>query len=168
MIDVFIKNIVRFVFLILLQVGLINNIELSIFLSPMLIVLFIVLLPIETPKWLLLLSSFLLGLIVDVFMNSLGILAFSAVLVAYLRPFYLIITAPRDGYEKGSAIGVNDYGWSWFLRYAMALTFVLHFFYFLLVGFGQENFLVVLWQTIISSFVTLLLITVHQLFVLKK
>jgi len=168
MIDVLIKNIIRFVFLILLQVGLINNIELSIFMSPMLIVLFIILLPIETPKWLLLFSAFLLGLIVDIFMNSLGILAFSSVLVAYLRPFYLIITAPRDGYEKGNVLGIKDYGWSWYLRYALALTLILHFFYFLLIGFGQENFLVVLWQTIISSFVTLLLITVHQLFVIKK
>jgi len=168
MIDILIKNIIRFVFLILLQVGLINNIELSIFLSPMLIVLFIILLPVETPKWLLLVSSFFLGLIVDIFMNSLGILAFSAVLVAYLRPFYLLITAPRDGYEKGNVLGVNDYGWDWFLRYAFVLTFIMHFLYFLLVGFKQENFLVILWQTIISSFVTLLLITVHQLFVIKK
>jgi len=168
MIDVIVKNIIRFLFLIFLQVGVINNIELSIFLSPMFIVLFIILLPIETPKWLLLLSSFFLGLIVDIFMNSLGILAFSAVLVAYLRPFYLFVTAPRDGYEKGTTLGVRDYTWPWFLRYAFVLTFVMHFFYFLLLGFNQENFLIILWQTIISSFVTLLLIAVYHLFITKK
>ena len=60
------KNLIRFVVLVLIQVMILNNIQVSGFINPYMYVLFILLLPFETPNWLLLLLSFFLGLSVDV------------------------------------------------------------------------------------------------------
>ncbi len=167
MIEIF-KNIIRIIVLVLLQVLVFNRIEISEFLSPMLIVFFIIALPFNTPKWLLLFSSFVLGLSVDMFMNTPGILSFTAVLVAYLRPIFLQLIQPRDGYSVGDLPRVTDLGWSWYIQYSMVLTIIFHLSYFVILGFTQDNLLIMLWKTIISSAFTLFFILVFQIFSAKK
>ena len=54
MINEVVGNTLRFIFLVLLQVLILNNIQLSGYLNPFLYVLFILMLPFETPKWLVL------------------------------------------------------------------------------------------------------------------
>ena len=67
MINLYVRNIGRFIVLVLFQVLVLNNIQFSGYVNPFMYVLFILLLPFETPRWLLLLSGFLLGLSVDIF-----------------------------------------------------------------------------------------------------
>ena len=163
-----IKNTIRFILLILLQVWVFNRIDISLFLSPMIIVSFILFLPFPTHKWILLVASFFLGLIVDIFMNTPGILSFTAVFVAYIRPVVLRILQPRDGYVINTSPRVSDLGWNWFFQYSTILTFVFHLIYFIILGFSQDNFLVILWKTIISSAFTLLFIFMSQIFSTQK
>ena len=93
------RNIIRFLILILFQVLVLDNILLNGYLNPYFYVLFIILMPFETPRWLLLISGFLLGLSVDLFENTLGMHAAATVFMALVRPWVLSIFAPRDGYE---------------------------------------------------------------------
>ena len=65
-------NIIRFVVLVLIQVVVLNNVQLSGYINPFLYVLFIVLLPLEVPRWLSLLLAFVLGLAVDIFTDTVG------------------------------------------------------------------------------------------------
>lgn len=111
-----VKNIIRFIVLLLLQVMVFNNIQLSGFLNPYLYVLFILLLPFETPPWLLLVLSFFMGLSVDVFSNTLGIHASACVFMGFLRPFILNYISVRDNYESDIEKGLYVYGFSWFLN----------------------------------------------------
>ena len=60
------KNIIRFVVLVFIQVAILNNIQISGFINPYMYVLFILLLPFETPNWILLVLSFFLGLSIDI------------------------------------------------------------------------------------------------------
>ena len=163
-----VKNIVRFFALVFLQIVIFNNIDISIFLSPMVIIIFILSLPFNTPKWVLLLSAFFLGMLVDLYMNTPGILSFSTVLMAYLRPFILNVIRPRDGYSIGALPRVADLGWSWFLQYSTVITILFHLIYFLILGLSEENFLIIIWKTIISSVFTLSIILLFQLFSIKK
>lgn len=163
-----VKNLIRFIVLILLQVIVFNNIDISIFLNPIIIVLFIISLPFNTPKWVLLVSAFLLGLIIDLFLNTPGVLSFTAVFIAYTRPFLLSILQPREGYFIGATPSVADLGWSWYFQYSLINTVAFHLLYFLILGVSQENFLIILWKTIISSIFTLAIIFLFQLFSIKK
>ena len=79
MIKIYLRNILRFVVLVLIQVLVINNLQLSSYVDPFIYVLFILLLPFETPGWILLLFAFSLGLTIDMFSDTAGVHASATV-----------------------------------------------------------------------------------------
>jgi rod shape-determining protein MreD len=81
-----ILNISRFVLLLLAQVLLFNQLDLFGFVNPFPYILFIILYPVNGNKTALLVSSFFLGLIMDMFWNSGGVHAASCLILAYIRP----------------------------------------------------------------------------------
>lgn len=162
MINFFLRNILRFIVLVLFQVLVINNIQLSTLLNPFIYTLFILLLPFETPGWLLLIVAFLLGISIDIFTNTPGLHAASTVFMSVFRPSVLRYIAPRDGYETGTFPRLAFYGFTWFLKYALFLIFVHHLFLFILESFGFKDFLSILLRTFLSSSVSIFLIILSQ------
>lgn len=79
-------NLFRFIILLSLQVIVFNNINLFGFISPFPYILFIILYPVNGNKSGLLVASFLLGIILDMFSNSGGIHTTACLLLAYFRP----------------------------------------------------------------------------------
>ncbi|MCI0523101.1 MAG: rod shape-determining protein MreD, partial [Bacteroidales bacterium] len=67
---------VAFVGLILLQLLIFNNIQLSGYINPYIYVMFILVLPLNIPSWILLLLSFMTGLVVDLFSGTFGVHTF--------------------------------------------------------------------------------------------
>ena len=80
-----IQNIFSFIVLILLQVLVLNNVQFLGFLNPYIYILFILSLPVKFPRWITLILGFVLGLIIDIFSNTIGIHAFATVLIAFFR-----------------------------------------------------------------------------------
>ena len=78
-----------FVSLVLIQVLILNQIQLGGFINPYIYILFVILLPLSAPRYAVMLLGFVLGLTIDVFMNSLGIHAAATVFIAYLRPLVI-------------------------------------------------------------------------------
>lgn len=87
--SVLIANILRFILLLLAQVAIFNNINLFGFINPFPYILFILLYPVNAPRYVLLLSSFALGILMDMFCNSGGIHATACIIIAYFRPSFL-------------------------------------------------------------------------------
>ena len=168
MIRIYLRNIVRFVVLVLLQVLLFDNIELSGKLNPYIYVLFIILLPFETPNWLLLILGFFLGLSVDLFSMTPGLHAASSLFIAFLRPFVLQNFAPRDGYETGTFPRISFYGLNWFAKYSLVLVLSHHFILFSLEIFRLTDFGMIISKTIISGLVTTFFIIISQYFIFRK
>jgi rod shape-determining protein MreD len=81
-----IANIARFILLLAAQVLIFNRIDLFGFINPFPYVLFIILYPVNGNKSGLLLASFFLGLLMDMFWNSGGVHAAACVVLAYYRP----------------------------------------------------------------------------------
>ena len=77
-----ITNIARFILLLAVQVVIFNRINLFGYINPYPYILFILLYPVNGNKAGLLLSSFFLGLIVDMFLNSGGVHAAACVTLA--------------------------------------------------------------------------------------
>ncbi len=168
LIEILSRNTLRFIFLVLLQVLILNNIQFSGFVNPYMYVLFILLLPFETPKWLLLVFAFFIGLSIDIFSDTLGIHTSASVFMAFLRPFVLKHIAPRDGYEPGTFPRLYYYGFTWFLKYSLILILAHHFFLFYVEIFQFSNFFVTLSRVILSSFFSLLLVVLSQYLMYKK
>lgn len=168
MINLVTRNAGRFVLLVLFQVLILNNIQFSGFVNPFMYVLFILLLPFETPRWVLLLSGFLLGLSIDIFSNTLGLHASATLFMAFLRPYVLRVISPRDGYETGTYPRVLYYGIVWFLNYTIILVFAHHLFLFYLEVFRLSEFFRTLVRVILSSSFSILIIVLSQYIVFRK
>lgn len=165
-----INNILRFVILILIQGLVLNQVTLlGGQMLPFLYVLAILMLPIETPVWLVLLISFLTGASIDMFTNTLGMHISASLLLAILRKPVLSLLSPREGYEMGTRPRIDSLGISWFLSYAGLLILAHHSWLFYLELFRFSQFFSTLLRVILSSTFTLLLcVLVQYLFYFKK
>lgn len=168
MIRLLARNIIRFFIIILVQVLLLDNVLLGGYLNPYLYVLFILLMPFETPRWLLLVAGFLLGLSIDLFTNTLGMHTAATVLMAFIRPWVLSLFAPRDGYEPDTYPRIRYYGLGWFAGYAAILTFIHHFALFYIEVFHFEYFFSTLLRVFLSTILTTSTIILSQYFIFRK
>jgi len=168
MIDNIQKNIVLFFVLVLLQVLVLNNIQLSGYLNPYLYILFIILLPFETPGWLVLILGFLLGFSIDIFSNTLGINAAATVAMAFARQHLLRSLAPRGGFELNSSPNIHTNGIWWFVKYSFSLIIIHHIYLFYLAVFSFQFFFKTLFLSILNAIVTCGIIVLSQYVSRKK
>ena len=162
------RNIIRLIVLVLVQILVFNNIQISGYLIPNFYILFILLLPFETPRWLLLVSAFTLGISVDMFTQTPGMHAAATVLMAFLRPWVLEMSSPRDGYESGTFPRLYYYGFQWFLRYTVILVLAHHFVLFYIEVFRFTEFFSTLLRVLLSSLFSIILIMLSQYFIYRK
>lgn len=162
------KNILRFILLVLVQVLIIKNIELGRFINPFVYVLFIIVLPFETPKWMLLVVGFILGITVDMFYDTPGMHAAACVFIAFVRPSVLNWFSPREGYEFGMQPTIQYLGVPWFLSYSAILIVLHHLVLFYLEVFRFSESFSTLLRVVISASFTLLLVVVSQYLFNKK
>lgn len=159
----------RFVFLVLFQIFVLNNIQLMGYANPYLYILFILTLPIETPKWLLLLLGFFLGYVIDYFSYTIGLHIAATVLIAYLRPKLIRLVVPKLEPGPDVIIGIEQFGFKSFLLYTGILVFIHHLVLFFLETFKLDDFWEILNRAAISSILTIILIFIGQyLFYSKK
>jgi len=79
-------NSIRFIVFLSLQVLIFNNINLFGYINPYPYILFIILYPVNSNKSVLLLGSFFLGLLLDIFCDSGGVHTTASIVLAFLRP----------------------------------------------------------------------------------
>ena len=154
--------IMRFILLLGMQVLVLNHIQLGGYINPFLYVMFILMLPVRLPKVLLLFIAMLTGLTVDVFSNTMGMHAAASLFIGFLRPAWLRIMAPRDGYEADAVPSIRNFGFQWYLVYASVLVFAHHFLLFYLEVFRLSEFFSTFIRIVLSSLVTLVLIILAQ------
>ena len=151
MINSILRYSLIFVFLILLQVLLFNNIQFSGYVNPYVYLMFILVLPIEISSWLLLITAFFTGLIMDLFTGTPGMHTSATVLAGFVRPYILRIISPRDGYEVDSDPSIQIYGFKWFFIYTLVIVLVHHTALFFLEVFRLADFLRTFLRVLLSS-----------------
>lgn len=156
------------VVLILLQVLLLNHIQISGYINPYLYILFILLLPFDTPKYLLLILGFLLGLNVDIFSNTPGIHASATTFLAFIRPAVIRLISSRDVLELNTPPRLSSLGFHWFLKYSLMLVLAHHFFLFYVEVFTLKGFIFTFSRCVLSSAFTLVLIIISQYLIYKE
>lgn len=161
-------NIFRLLLLLLAQILIFSNINFSSFVNPYVFPLFVLLLPFETPRWLLMLIGFGAGLLLDMFMGSIGMHAAACLLVAYLRPFLINIITPK-GTEFEISPNVYAQGVTWFVVY-LGITMILYLsFYFLVEAATFLNFFLLLVKILVSTLVSIIFMLIFLfLFSSKK
>lgn len=167
MINEILKQLARFIFLLLLQVLILNNIQFSGYINPYLYVLFILMMPFDTPVWIVILCGFLMGMSVDMFMNTMGMHAAATVAMAYTRGYVLKIFSPREGYEFGTEPTLRYMGAAWYLSYSVILVSIHHFIFFYIEVFRFSEFFSTFFRTLLSIFFTMILVMLSQFMIYK-
>lgn len=158
----------QFVVLILAQVLIFNNIDFSGFINPYIYILFVLLLPFNTPRLILLLSSFTLGLVIDLFMGTPGVHSTATLLMAFSRPSVMAMYSPREGYQTGTYPRMAQFGMEWFIKYTVTLVLLHHFTLFYLEVFTFHHFFSTFLRALLSSILTSLLIIFSQFFIFRR
>jgi rod shape-determining protein MreD len=159
--------IVSFVVIVLIQILLMNNIQFSGFINPYFYILFIILLPINIPSYILLILGFFLGISIDIFSNTPGIHASATVFIAFLRPF-IINSYNLDDKEKMMIPSISNLGVKWFLKYVVIMIVAHHFFLFYIEVFSFSGFLHTFLRCILSSIFTFAFILISQFLIFRK
>ncbi len=157
---------VMFVVLVLAQVLLFNQVHFRGFLTPFIYILFIMLLPVSTPRYLLLIFGFLTGLSVDVFSNSLGMHAAATTFLAFIRPWVIRAISNRDE-DRLEYPGLKQNTFTWFLYYTIFMVFSHHLVLFYLEFFTFTNFLVTLFRVFLSSLFSVIIIILSQFLIFR-
>jgi len=156
------RHIVQLFLFLIVQIFLLNNIELHGTINPFVYPLFILLLPIDTPKSLSLLLAFIMGLTIDIFSNTPGLHASATVFLAFLRPYILNRLEPNAGYGTQRNVTKKTMGWAWFLIYAILGIAAHHFFYFFVEVFTLAHFTQTIMRVFASALVSMILVFIHQ------
>lgn len=146
-------NIFRLLLLLLAQILIFSNVNFSSFVNPYVFPLFVLLLPFETPRWLLMILGLGAGLLLDFFLGSMGMHAAACLLVGYLRPFLINVITPK-GTEFEISPNVYAQGITWFVVYLGITMFIYLVFYFFVEAATFLNFFLMLLKIFLSVIVS--------------
>ncbi len=161
-------NVLRFVVLVFIQVFLLKNIALYNLAIPYLYILFILLLPFETPNLLLFALAFLMGLTIDAFYDTPGLNAAACVVMALVRTIFINITVQKEGFDNEPEPTLSIMGFRWFFTYVLTLTLIHHFFLFITEAFKVSEFQYTIGRFLLSSAFTVSLILISGLLFFRK
>ncbi|WNM19990.1 rod shape-determining protein MreD [Flavobacterium capsici] len=147
-------NIARFILLLLAQVLIFNRLDLFGYINPYPYILFIILFPVNGNKLGLLLASFFLGLIMDMFWNSGGVHAASCLVLAYFRPAIFKFSFGLS-YEY-QTVKLNDVLTPERFSFILIAVVIHHFTLFILEVFKISFFWDIFLRTIFSTIFTII------------
>ncbi|WP_278034158.1 rod shape-determining protein MreD [Flavobacterium nitratireducens] len=147
-------NILRFILLLTVQIVIFNNMTFLGFILPLPYMLFLILYPVNSNRAGLLVSSFLLGLMMDLFSNSGGIHATACVVLAYYRP-YIFKFAFGVSYEY-QTIKLNESLTPERFTFILLAVVLHHFTLFILEAFQVSFILDILLRTLLSTVFTII------------
>ena len=133
---------------VLLQVFLFDNLSISIYLNPLVYIVFIALLPLDT------LPVVALGVTMDCVMGAAGINTIATLLIAFLRPTLIGMLYGRENAREGGVPSSARFGERIFVGYLVALTLIHHAVFFSLEALSWTHVLHTLLRIVVSSAVS--------------
>ncbi len=149
------NNIARFILLLAAQILLFNNINFLGFINPYPYILFIILYPVNGNKYGLLFASFLIGLLMDMFLNSGGVHATSCLVLAFFRPTIFKFSFGLS-YEY-QTVRLNDVVTPERFSFLFLAVVLHHITLFILEIFTLNFFFNIIVRTLLSTLFTLII-----------
>ncbi|MBG65285.1 MAG: rod shape-determining protein MreD [Flavobacteriales bacterium] len=146
---------------ILIQILVLNQILFFGYMNPFLYIILILSLPIGTSKWFLLLYSFVIGFIIDIFSTSLGFHSTACVLIAFIKPYISKITIPQNILGYMDEINMWKIGVKPYVLYSLIIILIHHALLFIIENASFN--IHVLQKIIFSTIMTLIILLIVQL-----
>lgn len=161
------KYFIHVLCLLILQLIIMDNIQLHSYIYINIYILAIYILPYKLKKGSILFFGFLLGLLIDIANNTMGIHAAATTFIAYLRPRLLMLTSNREqiddiqGKQK-----ISNFGW--FFKYIFISTLAFNIILIMAEAFTFTNFLITLVRITCSTLASCFFILIYYFIALKK
>jgi rod shape-determining protein MreD len=160
-------NTVRFVLLVLVQVLVFNQLNFFGFINPMVYILFLYWYPINGGRASFIGVSFLLGLCIDFFSDTMALHAASTVTLAYLRPtimrFVFGVNIEFQSFKLSNSTRAQQF------TFLALLIVVHHLVFFTLEIFSLANILMILKKVVVIGGASMLLcLLFNSLFSVRK
>jgi rod shape-determining protein MreD len=152
---------------VFVQVLLLNQVQFSGYLNPYFYVLVILLLPVSLPRYAVLLLSFILGFMIDIFSDTAGLHAASTVLLGVLRTPVITSLTARES-DQSDYPGLKQTGLRWFLIYVSVLVLFHHLFLFYLEIFSFASFFRTFIRVIFSTVFSVFIIVLSQFLIFRN
>lgn len=161
------RNLLRGVFLLAFQVLILKQVNLgfgsfnhiTIFLYP----IFLMMLPMETPVWLMLVIGAFYGFCIDSFSDTIGMHTATSIFTTYLRSGLFRILEPQGGYKQGASPTKYNFGFLWYARYALTFVFLHVFIFFSVEAFTPFRWKIILMATLPSFIISGLLVMIYSI-----
>lgn len=164
-------NIFRFIGLILLQVFVVNQIDLGFLnshISLAVYVSFLLTFSTKISKYITMLVALLLGLSIDMFLNTEGIHASACLFLALVRPYLLRRIQTANPLENVQELTVYTEDIQKYALYSVLLLGAFFFWLFLIEEFSLLALPLILVKTVLSTIFTALLIIIGQYLLYRK
>ncbi len=145
-----------FIFLLLLQVLVLSNINFLGYINPYLYISFVFFFPLKKNRFPFLITTFFMGLSVDFFLDSGGIHAFSILFIGYIRLFFVRLFFKKTEIDF-LLFRLQSEPFGKIFNYVVSLTVIHHLILFSFINFSFDNISDVLLNTLFSSIFTLTL-----------
>lgn len=162
----YIYEVILFVTLVLLQVLLLSRISLFGLAAPILYIYFLLKLPIGRNLFFVIISGFLLGLVIDIFLNTPGMNAAATTIVAALRKPIMEMVFSREEYEEFTP-GIHSSSAA-FVKFSIIIVLLHLTLLFFIESFTFFNLLNTVLRIVLSSALTLVLIFALDMLMYKK
>lgn len=155
--------LLRFVLLLLTQLFLIEQLNLSTFINPNILILFFLTLPVDIKPLPLMFIGFTGGLVLDMFCDSPGFNSSAFLVMSYMRHLYIRRVMHADIIHSGIQPGIISVGFRWFITYAAILGYVYHLVYAFIESFGWTYIPGNIFSALISTAFSLMLVILFQM-----
>ena len=165
---ILLRHIIRGILLLLLQVLVLKRIGLgeswiwaygNIFIYPVIVLM----LPFRLSRHYVILIGFLVGLIIDIFYDTVGVHAFALTATAYARGLILSYLEPRGGYQLSMSPTNFSMGLNWVLTFTFFTMLIHVFLYFTVEVFTFVYIGQILLKTVITLILSMLVIMGYHL-----
>ena len=136
--------------------------------TPFFYIIFLLLLPYDTPRAMLIFLGFILGLSIDAFTNTLGVHSAVCVLIGFVRPGILNKISTRETRESVSAPRISTMSLNWFIGYTAIFVTIHHLLLFMLEAFTFQGFIFTLARAVFSGILSIVLIVISQFLIFRK
>lgn len=163
-----IVGFIHFFVIAAFQVFILDGVHLLGYINPLIYLWFILMLPTNTPKWAVLLLSFSMGFVIDIFSGYIGFHCAVLTFIGFIRPLFINIFFSGKEIESNLRPSIAEMGLSTFLPYLAFLVFIHHFLYFSFEIFSFSEFFKTLLRIFLSSITTILLILLFDFLFFRK
>ncbi|WP_018336343.1 MULTISPECIES: hypothetical protein [Butyricimonas] len=162
-----VNYLIHLLILSILQIVIVDNIHLGSYFYINIYILAIFILPYKVKGIPLLLFGFLLGFLMDLADNTVGIHAAASTFLAYIRPRLLLLTSTREELDEAhGTLRLEDF--RWFLKYSFLSTLFFNIVLVFAEAFTFNDIGITIIRIILSTFISMLFILLYYFIGIKK